>query len=64
MASNFCGVREKSGKWYATIRKDNVTHELGHWNAPEEAARAYDARVVELFQPNASVNFPEDREHA
>ena len=64
MASNFRGVREKSGKWYATIRKDNEMHELGHWNTPEEAARAYDARAVELFQHNARVNFPEDREHA
>ena len=61
---NFRGVREKSGKWYATIRKDNVMHELGHWNTPEEVARAYDARAVELFQHNARVNFPEDREHA
>ena len=64
MASKFRGVREKSGKWYATIRKDNVMHKLSHWNTLEEAARAYDAMVVELFQHDARVNFREDREHA
>ena len=64
MSSKFRGVREKSGKWYATIRKDNVTHELGHWNTPEEAARAYDVWAVELSQHDACVNFPRDREHA
>ena len=64
MASKFHGVREKIGKWYATIRKDNVMHELGHWNTPKEAVHAYDARAVELFQHDTCVNFPEDREHA
>ena len=62
MAPKFCGVRQKGNKYYATIRKDNVVHELGHWDTPELAARAYDAMAVEFFQEGANLNFPECRE--
>jgi hypothetical protein len=64
MAPKFRGVRPKGNKYYATIRKDNVVHELGHWDTPELAARAYDAMAVEFFQEGAILNFPECREYA
>ena len=50
MAPKFHGVRSKGNKYDVTIRKDNVVHELGHWDNPELAARAYDAMAVEFFQ--------------
>ena len=62
MAPKFRGVRQKGNKYYATIRKDNVVHELGHWDTPELAARAYDAMAVEFFQEGANLNFHECRE--
>ena len=64
MALKFLVVRQKGNKYYATIRKDNVVHELGHWDTPELAARAYDAMAVEFFQKGANLNFPECREFA
>ena len=64
MAPKFHGVRQKGNKYYATIRKDNVVHVLGHWDNPELAARAYDAMAVEFFQEGANLNFPEYREFA
>ena len=50
MAQKFRGVRQKGNKYYATIRKNNAVHELGHGDTPELAARAYDAMAVEFFQ--------------
>ena len=47
MAPKFRGVRQKGTKYYATITKDNVVHQLGHWDTPELAAHAYDAKAVE-----------------
>ncbi|XBH62845.1 hypothetical protein VPH35_116955 [Triticum aestivum] len=41
------------------MRKDNVVHELGHWDIPELAACAYDAMAVEFFQEGANLNFHE-----
>ena len=64
MAPKFCGVRQKGNKYYATIRKDNVIHELGHWDTPELVARAYDTKVVEYHKEDAILNFPDCREYA
>ena len=50
MAPKFCGVRQKGNKYYATIRKDTVVHEVGHWDTPELAAHAYDAMAVSSFR--------------
>ena len=53
MAPKFRGVRQKGTKYYATIRKDNVINELGHWDTLELAAHAYDAKAIEFFQEGA-----------
>ena len=62
MAPKFRGKRQKGNKYYATMRKDNVIRELGHWDTRELAARGYDAMIVEFFQEGANLNFPECRE--
>ena len=64
MAPKFHGVWQKGTKYYATITKDNVVHQLGHWDTPELAARAYDAKAVEYHKEKVILNFPDCREYA
>lgn len=44
----------------AQIKHNYKLHLLGHYETPEEAARAYDKRAREVFGEFACVNFPED----
>lgn len=56
--SGFKGVYLKTaGRWAATIKKDRKTIHIGYFDTPQEAARAYDARAVELFGEFARPNF-------
>ena len=55
----------KSGKKYRArvcqkIDGKSVNHYLGTYDTPEEAARAYDAKAIELFGIHARLNFPEE----
>jgi hypothetical protein len=64
--TGYKGVRlTKSGKKYIArhcqkIDGKTVEHYLGTYDTPEEAARAYDAKAIELFGEYANLNFPEE----
>ena len=64
MAPKFHGMQPKGNKYYATIRKDIVIHELGHWDTPELAVHVYNAMAVEFYQEGTIMNFPECHEYA
>ncbi|MEN6424184.1 MAG: AP2 domain-containing protein [Phycisphaerales bacterium] len=61
-SSRFKGVSydRKTGKWKAGIRSSRKQIYLGIFDTEEEAARAYDAKAVELFGEFARLNFPEE----
>jgi hypothetical protein len=60
--SRFKGVswHKATGKWAATIHFKRQAFWLGYFVDEVEAARAYDAKAVELFGEFARPNFPEE----
>ena len=50
--------RTRSGKWIARIARDGQEIRIGAYDDEETAARAYDAKAVELFGEYARLNFP------
>lgn len=60
--SGFKGVSwfARTGKWRAYIGFENRQIHLGYFATPEEAARTYDAKAVELYGEFARPNFPEE----
>jgi len=58
--SGFKGVsfRKDITKWQAAIRLNGTDIYLGCFVTPEEAAKAYDAKALELFGEFAKLNFP------
>jgi hypothetical protein len=59
--SGFRGVYLNGTKWSAAIQQHRVSIYLGHFDTPEEAARAYDAKAMELRGEFAKLNFPQSR---
>lgn len=59
--SGFRGVgwSTKEGKWIAQIQCQGRHQRIGCFTDPEEAARAYDAKAIELFGEFAHPNFPD-----
>jgi hypothetical protein len=59
--SRFKGVCwiERSGKWFASIKKDRVKRRLGYFRDEIAAAQAYDEAARELFGEHARLNFPD-----
>ena len=58
--SGFKGVFPYRGiKWRAQIGLDGSKISLGIFDAPQEAALAYDAAAIELFGAFARLNFPQ-----
>jgi hypothetical protein len=57
--SGFRGVRQKNSRFEVAITVNYKKHYLGMFNTAEEAARAYDARAIELHGSFANLNFPE-----
>lgn len=48
--------------WRAAIKKDRKIHSIGCFTSEVEAAKAYDAKAVELHGEYAVLNFPGGRE--
>lgn len=46
------------GKWRATIRHNSKIYRLGRFDTATEAARAYDEKAKELYEPGVTLNFP------
>ena len=51
-------INEWSRPWQAYINHDKKRHHLGMFATAEEAARAYDAKALELHGEFARLNFP------
>ena len=56
--SGFKGVCLAQGRWIAQIGHNRKVVYIGSYDTAEEAARAYDARAIELFGEFAGINFP------
>lgn len=57
-SSKFKGVHCYRGAWRAAIGHNLKTIFLGHFKDAEAAARAYDAKAIELYGQFAVLNFP------
>lgn len=59
-SSPYKGVhwRPCAGKWQARICFDRVRINLGHFSSEVAAARAYDAKAIEIHGAFARLNFP------
>lgn len=62
--SRFKGVTSQGRKWRAFAGPRSNRHYLGTFGTEEEAARAYDAKALELFGPFARLNFPSQQQAA
>ena len=63
--SGYTGVRwrERHQKWYAETWNEGKSIHLGCYDTREEAARARDKKVIELWEivcPERQLNFPEE----
>lgn len=58
--SGYKGVRrdKERNKWIAQIKINQKNRFIGRFDSREEAARAYDAKALELFGEFAYTNFP------
>jgi len=59
-SSGFKGVYRRgiSNRWRARITWEGKLINIGQYPTPEEAAKAYDQKALELYGPFAWVNFP------
>lgn len=57
------GVSLKGERWIAQIKINGKNHRIGSFNAPEEAALAYDMVAAENFGAFAYLNFPKENNH-
>jgi hypothetical protein len=54
------GVTPRGDQWEGQIKHKGVTHRLGLYDNPAEAARARDRKAIELFGEYAWLNFPDE----
>lgn len=61
--SGFKGVSffSRTSKWVAKIKLDGVSKNLGYYQSPEAAARAYDAAAYKAWGNDCYLNLPEQR---
>jgi hypothetical protein len=61
-ASGYKGVslEKRCGRYRAQITHEKIYYFLGYHDAPEDAARAYDAKARELHGEFAVLNFPNE----
>ncbi len=59
-ANKYKGVKSNYHKWMGRITSGGEQIYLGNFNTPEEAARAYDKKAIELFGEFANLNFPDN----
>lgn len=45
-------------KWFSKIKYKSKIYNLGHFSNEKDAAMAYDEKALELYGPDARVNFP------
>ena len=58
-ATGYKGVfLHHSNRYICKIGKGGRTHHIGYYKDPQVAARAYDARALEMYGPCAALNFP------
>lgn len=62
----FTVVRGKNGsaRYRVQLRHDGAKIHVGYFDSPEEAARAYDAKIVELRGEFARLNFAASKNKA
>ncbi len=49
---------ESSGRWMASIMKNYKSLHIGTYGTTDAAAHAYDKKAIELYGPDAKINFP------
>lgn len=62
-ASGYKGVHwnSKTGKWVARIGRRVKGEYLGYWDNPEDAAKDYDMKMIEIYGEFAATNFPKEQ---
>lgn len=59
-SSGYKGVFKNKNSWEAQIHYDGKARHIGMYHTPEEAARAYDKKALELGRDKSRLNFPEE----
>ena len=62
--SGFKGVTAVGRRWLAYVYQYGKRTNIGTFNLPQEAARAYDQKVIQMYGKRAAVNFPDAYELA
>lgn len=60
----FRGISLRFGRYAVRINAKNKAYDLGTYDTPEEAARVYDAKALELHGDFAVLNFPTEIKRA